>query len=123
MKQDFFNWLALLCQYNQKDQTYYDQITAQLLACPDILEEFDHYRLHKEFLDQVKIEGYGITDILVWQIDHFKSHMDRGEYNMQSDPDHMILMAFETMLKMKKDPTPYRLAMQSETGTDYPEKY
>jgi hypothetical protein len=42
---------------------------------------------------------------------------------MKQNGDKMLLMAFDTMLKMEKQPEKYVYLMQSETGTDYPEKY
>ena len=60
---------------------------------------------------------------MVWQKDHFKAQMDRGHYDMKQNGDKMLLMAFDTMLKMEKQPEKYVQLMQSETGTDYPDKY
>ena len=37
--------------------------------------------------------------------------------------DRMLLMAFDTMLKMERDPERYAAPMRSETGTDYADKY
>ncbi len=60
---------------------------------------------------------------MVWQMDHFKAQLDRGHDDMKQNGDKMLLMAFDTMLKMEKQPEKYVYLMQSETGTDYPEKY
>lgn len=64
-----------------------------------------------------------LVDILVWQVDHFKSDLDRGLYDMQSNPDKMILRAFDTMLNMRRSPAEFLQRFSSETGTDYPGKY
>ena len=62
-------------------------------------------------------------DIMVWQIDHFKAEMDRRDPGMGQNGDKMVLLAFDTLLKMRKNPGKYVRALQGETGTDYPEKF
>lgn len=49
--------------------------------------------------------------------------MDRGKDDMKNNGDKMLLMAFDTMLKMEQDPTHYVELMRTETGTDYEGKY
>ena len=49
--------------------------------------------------------------------------MDRGKYAMRENGSKMVLRAFDTFMKMKKQPDKYKGLMQSETGTDYPDKY
>ena len=60
---------------------------------------------------------------MVWQIDHFKAELDHRDPDMRDNGDKMLLMAFDTFLKMRKDPEKYTWMMQEETGTDYPDKY
>ena len=42
---------------------------------------------------------------------------------MQSNPDKMLLMAFDTMLNMEIAPNEYITRYMGDTGTDYPGKY
>ena len=42
---------------------------------------------------------------------------------MGDNGDKMLLLAFDTFLKMRKEPERYIRLLQGETGTDYPEKY
>ena len=42
---------------------------------------------------------------------------------MKNNGDKMLLMAFDTMLRMERDPERYVDLMQTETGADYPDKY
>ncbi len=119
----FKQWVSLLCQYGLENKEFFEEFWENLQKYPDIYEELEYYAKNGDFLAKATISNYTIIDILVWQIDHFKSHMDRGEYDMQSNPERMVLMAFYTFLKMKSNPAPYIAAMQSETGTDYEGKY
>ncbi|MCD7840964.1 MAG: hypothetical protein LUG56_00675 [Lachnospiraceae bacterium] len=86
------------------------------------MAEFSYYLEHQNFLCNANVDGYTVVDIMVWQMDHFKAQMDRGKYAMRENGDTMLLMAFDTFLKMKQDKEPYLLKLQGETGTDYPGK-
>ena len=89
----------------------------------EVLEEFGYYAQHNQFADRIKVNGYGIVDVLVWQIDHFKAWLDRDNTQTKENGSAMLLRAFDTFLDMRKNPGKYIRAMESETGTDYPDKY
>lgn len=102
---------------------FLEELETGLLASPGIGEEFLFYVEKGDFSCKTKIKGYTVLDILVWQIDYFKAAMDRGRPGMGDNGSKMALRAFDTLLKMEKEPEKYIQRMQSETGTDYPEKY
>jgi len=112
-----------LCGYAGADRAFYESFWTGLCEEEDILEEFCYYLEHRQFACRVSVSGYTVVDVMVWQIDHFKAQLDRRDPGMGQNGDKMVLMAFDTLLKMKKDPAKYVRAMQGETGTDYPEKY
>ncbi|HBA70342.1 MAG TPA: hypothetical protein DCZ40_13440 [Lachnospiraceae bacterium] len=99
------------------------ELAAGLAESPEIGQEFLFYAETGNFSCKAKIEGYTAVDIMIWQIDHFKAQMDRGKYDMRENGSKMVLRAFDTMLKMEKEPEKYKRLMQTETGTDYPDKY
>lgn len=103
--------------------SFADRLCASLKNGDGIAEEFIYYMERKDFRCLTKVEGYTVVDIMVWQIDHFKAQLDRGNYGMKNNGSKMVLRAFDTMLKMKEDPEKYKQLMESETGTDYPGKY
>lgn len=109
---------ASLCMYAGKDQAFYDGFWQRLLRHTDILAEFVYYMEHQDFLCRAKIEGRTVVDIMVWQVDHFKATLDRG-YDMRCNKDKMLLLAFDTMLKMAEDPEPYITRMLAESGQDF----
>ena len=102
---------------------FLEELAEGLAASPAIGEEVLFYVETGDFSCKTKIEGYTLVDIMVWQIDHFKAQMDRGNTGMRNNGSKMVLRAFDTMLKMEREPERYKLLMQTETGTDYPEKY
>ena len=116
-------WAHALCVCAGEDETFLGGFWDALQNSEPVYREFIYYLEHQNFLCEYRIEGYTIVDIMVWQMDHFKAQMDRGHDDMKQNGDKMLLMAFDTMLKMERQPEKYVLLMQSETGTDYPEKY
>ena len=60
---------------------------------------------------------------MIWQMDHFKARLDSDNSGTRQSGDKMLLLAFDTLLNMRKNPNEYIQKMQTETGTDYPDKY
>lgn len=118
-----YQFAAALCYYANKDKAFLEDFWERLRQEDDILEEFCYYMENQKFACCVSIEGYTVIDVMVWQIDHFKAELDRRDPDMRDNGDKMLLMAFDTFLKMRKDPEKYIWIMQEETGTDYPDKY
>lgn len=116
-------WAKALCCYAGEDEAFFHRFWSALQNSGPVFREFVYYLENRDFLCQYRISGYTIIDIMIWQMDHFKARMDTGEHDMIENKDKMLLMAFDTMLKMEKQPEKYISLMQSETGTDYPDKY
>ena len=116
-------WAEALCFYAGKDSAFFESFWSALKESQPVYREFVYYLENQNFLCEYRISGYTIVDIMVWQMDHFKAQLDRGHDDMKQNGDKMLLMAFDTMLRMEKQPEKYIYLMHSETGTDYPEKY
>ena len=123
MHEKAYQWAKALCYYAGENETFLQDFWQRLRQSEHVYKEFIHYLEHQNFLCEYAVEGYSVVDIMVWQMDHFKAQMDRGKYDMKSNGDKMLLMAFDTMLKMEQDPTRYVELLQTETGTDYQGKY
>lgn len=114
---------ARLCMYAGENQAFYDAFWEGLLRHPDILAEFVYYMEKQDFLCRTKAAGRTVADILVWQIDHFKANLDRGQEDMRCNKDKMVLYAFDTLMKMSENPEGFVAKMETETGTDYQGKF
>ena len=117
------NWIQALGTDAAESGEFLDALTEAVWEEPEAVREFAYYMETGNFLCEMKVDGYTVIDVMVWQIDHFKAEMDRGKYGMRDNGSKMVLRAFDTFLKMRKHPEKYKGLMQSETGTDYPEKY
>lgn len=123
MEENVKLWIGELCMTAGAEEEFRNRLIVKLQASPGIYKELLFYAENLNFLCEYKIQGYTVVDIMVWQIDHFKAELDRGKYDMKSNPAKMVVMAFDTFLNMEKQPEEYVRLLQSETGTDYPEKF
>lgn len=118
MNEKAYGWAAALCRYAGADEAFLQDFWERLTADPEIYEEFIYYLEHQDFLCKVKIEGYGLVDLMIFQIDHFRAVMDQDVADMRLNKDKMLLSAFNSLLLMRRDPAPFVQMMQNETGTD-----
>jgi hypothetical protein len=119
-----FNYALNLASLAEIGNDFLAQFWNELVSCPDIYEEFFYYAEHGEFLCKFNIEGYTIIDIMVYQVDHFKSALDKPDMSKYKNNGYfMVLMAFDTLLKMKADSTGYIFNMKHDSGTDLPDKF
>ena len=107
MEQKAYEWAQALCYYAGEDEEFLRNFWRMLIRSPEIYKEFLHYLEHQQFLCEYKVSGYSVVDIMVWQMDHFKAQMDRGKDDMKNNGDKMLLMAFDTLLRMEQNPDYY----------------
>ncbi|MBR6148794.1 MAG: hypothetical protein IKQ44_10665 [Lachnospiraceae bacterium] len=117
------DWTKLLAGNAGEDDAFVNEFINLINGSEKIREEYIYYMINNRFLGEYSVCGMTVVDIMIWQMDHFKSDLDRGLYDMQSNPNKMLLRAFYTMLKMEKDPQSYLEKYSSDTGTDYPGKF
>lgn len=123
MREEILTWISRLCECADAPEAFRNEFVRKLKNSPAVYEEFEYYFDNERFLGKANIAGMTVVDIMIWQMDHFKSDLDRGLYDMQSNPDKMLLMAFDTMLNMEIAPNEYLTRYMGDTGTDYPGKY
>lgn len=118
-----WQWACALCRYAGEDEKFLRDFWQRLVQSEGVFGEFVYYLEHQNFQCAYKVRGYSVVDVMVWQLDHFKAQLDRGRDDRKTNGDRMLLLAFDTLLKMERDPEYYVNLMQGETGTDYEGKY
>ena len=116
-----YAWTIRLCECAGQDKEYADKFFSELKGTPELLREYAYYYDTREFLCEYKIQGFTIADILVWQMDHFRAHLDRSDSANRYDKDRLVLSTFETMLEMKENPEKIITQYSAETGIDLAE--
>lgn len=116
-------WAKELCRLAGEDEAFCEDFLTRLFASKGVYHEYLHFMVTQKFSCAYKIEDVSVIDIMIWQRDHFKADLDMGHDDMKDNGDKMLLMAFDTMLKMEQDPKTYINLMKQETGSDYPGKF
>jgi len=122
-EQKVMEFAASLCRYAGEDKEFAAGFYERLKADREIYQEFIYYMEHGNFACKANVRGYTAVDVMVWQMDHFKAWLDRDTKGTKQNGDRMLLLAFDTLLKMRQDPEKYIQKMQGETGTDFQGKY
>ena len=104
-------------------EEFSDSFFSSIIDDEEVLNEFITYVKTGEFLSEISVAGYTIIDIMVFQIDRFKAFLDRDTNNTKYNECHMILLAFDTFMKMKKNPEKYVEEMSAISGSDYDGKF
>lgn len=117
------DWACALAVSAGKSTEEAERFFNRLKADKELLEELEYYSVHQNFLCKYKVAGYTVTDILVWQVDHFKAYLDRHEEVNRYRQDKLLYNAFDILLQMRENPQPYVDKLQGETGTDFVDKY
>lgn len=117
------NFIKELCSYAGENDVFARDFYERLIKDEEICGEFVYYMEHGSFACKAKVCGYTVVDVMIWQIDHFKAWLDRDTTGTKQNGDRMLLLAFDTLLKMRSEPEKYIQKMQSETGTDFQDKY
>ena len=96
-REEVRNFTKRACLDNGFSEGFFEEFWKELSEREDIYKEYVYYLVKKEFLGEVRIEGYQVVDVLIWQMDGFKSRMDRDNYDMKNNEAKMVLSAFDTL--------------------------
>ena len=113
-----YEGLLALGEYAGKPAEWLDELWAQIVMDGALLKEFMYYLDHHGFLDELKCEGYALTDLYVWQMDRYNLIRDVGKNTEMCNKEAMVLNSFYTMCLMQKDPTNYLRRLTSGEGMD-----
>lgn len=116
-------YIADLAAKAGEGEEYAKDLWSRIKQSGGVLKELAYYHDYGKFWGEYKVAGYSLTDILVWQVDHFKAYLDRREEVNRHKPEKLFLQALDIMLQMEKKPQPFVDKLQGETGTDYVGKF
>ena len=117
------NYVNELSSRAGEGDDYASDLWGRIKKSTGVLKELAYYHDYGKFWGEYKVEGYSLTDILVWQVDHFKAYLDRHDEVNRWHPEKLLLHSLDIMLCMEEDPEPYVRKMQGESGTDYVGKF
>ena len=113
-----YEGLLALGEYAGKEKEWLDGLWAEIVMNGALLKEFMYYLDHHGFLDELKCEGYALTDLYVWQMDRYNLVRDIGKNTSACNKEAMVLNAFHTMHMMQTNPANYVRRITSGEGMD-----
>ena len=111
-----------LSEKSEKGKEYGRELWDRIVLSEGVLKEVAYYFDTGKFWDGYEVAGFHLTDILVWQVDHFKAYMDRREEMNRYRTERLFLESIEVILDMEKDPEPFVKKMRDESGTDFDQR-
>lgn len=107
-----------ICEYAQLDKEWADELWKDIVTCKEIYDEFVYYVEHHTFKDQVKVEGYSLSDLYVWQMDKYNLVSEIGKNPGTCNKERMVMKAFRTMIDMMRNPAEFVKRLESGRGED-----
>lgn len=107
-----------LCEYAGKDEEFAGRLWSELIKDGRLYDEFVYYADNHTFLDEMKISGYSMSDLYVWQMDRYNIVRELGKNPAACNKETLVLNAFLEMSNMKKDPATYVSRIESGKGND-----
>ena len=111
-------FLTQLCEYAGKDDVFAQELWTEFLSDGDLYEEFVYYADNHTFCDEMKISGYSMSDLYVWQMDRYNIVRELGKNPTACNKETLVLNAFREMANMKRDPEEYVKRIESGKGND-----
>ena len=81
-------------------------------------DEFVYYAENHTLKDSVKIAGYSLSDLYVFQMNKYNLIREIGKNPRECNKERMVLNAFRMMIDMKSDPETYVKRLEEGKGED-----
>lgn len=107
-----------ICDYAELSRQWSDELWKNILTHDQIYEELVYYIEHHTFLDKMKVCGYSLCDLYVWQMSRYNLIKDTGKNSRTCNKEKMAMQAFRTMVDLLNDPEGYRKKLEYGQGTD-----
>ena len=107
-----------ICDYAEFDRQWADELWKDVLTHPPIYGELVYYLEHHTFGDKVKIEGYSLSDLYVFQMDKYNLVREIGKNPRSCNKERMVMRAFRTMLDMQENTAEYVKRLKEGRGED-----
>ena len=113
-----YDGLVRLCDYAGKSVEWCDKLWQEMLSDREVYDEFVYYLEHHVPGDLMKVRGYSLTDLYVWQIEQYNLHGDSGKNTACCNKEEMVLQALWMLAEMKKNPDSYLSRLDQGAGMD-----
>ena len=101
-----------------KEVGFLDGLWTELCADEELFTEFVYYLENHSIKDEIKCEGYGLTDLYFYLMRRYEVGQDIGKNYADCDKEALVLDTFDMMAQMKKDPDPVIKRLNEGLGMD-----
>lgn len=113
-----YEYLNDICEYAKLGQEFTDNLWREFLLDPMLYDEFIYYLNNHTFKDELKVEGYSLSEIYIWQMGKVNLINEIGKNTAECNKEAMVMLAFNTLADMKKNPEKYLKKFSSGWGND-----
>ena len=110
--------LLVLGETAGETRQWCEALWEELVFDSELTDELVFYLEHHSLRDKVHCEGYGLTDLYIWQMNRYNLIRDSGKNTAACNKDRMVLHAFRDMIDMKKEPAAYVKKLTMGKGMD-----
>ncbi len=110
--------LVALCKYAGETREWCDALWQEILADRELYDEFMYFSRHNTLSDKMNCHGYTMIDLFIWEMDRYNLRHDTGKNTGECRKVDMVLHAFDTMARMKKNPEEYVRRLEEGRGND-----
>lgn len=111
-----YEYIQQLGRLTGKSEKYIEALWKEILQHGDLMKEYMYYLEYHTFLDEIKVEGYGVTDLYMWLIRRFNLQIDYGKNEADCNKEALVLDTFWHMAKMKEHPEEYVKQLEDGFG-------
>ena len=96
--------LRYLCEVLGHDDEYLEKLWGGILSSPELYDEILYYIDNRCLKDQLKYEGYSLTDLYVYALENSNLYFDIGKNSEQCNKDGLVLDTFMLMVRLIENP-------------------
>lgn len=112
---EYFYNLTDYCGY---DREWADELFGEIMGNDELYKEFVYYLENHTFLDELKVEGYSLSDLYVFSMSKYNLIREIGKNPVECNKERMVMNSFDMMSKMIKEPFTYVARIEEGKGRD-----
>ncbi len=113
-----FETFCTLCRQNGYEDAWIDALWGDIITDEDMYAELAYFLSNHTLKDSVKIAGYSLSDLYVFQMNKYNLIREIGKNPRECNKERMVLNAFRMMIDMKTDPETYVKRLEEGKGED-----
>lgn len=107
-----------ICEYAGLSVEWADALWRDILPRKQIYDELIYYIEKHTFMDKVKVCGYSLCDLYVWQMNRYNLIKDTGKNSRTCNKEKMAMQAFRTMVDLMNNPEEVLKRLDYSRGMD-----